>query len=92
MFRKNGIMRRAVDLSVPQPGREHHADWWRIIEHPDASLIAAAPELLAALEAFVERHISMCHAPTADGLTFGCVCDPRVQDARVAIAKAKGLL
>lgn len=46
-FRVDGLMKRAVDLSVPQPGREHHATWWRLIDHPDARLIAAAPTLRA---------------------------------------------
>ena len=49
VFNVDGVLKRAVDLSVPQVGREHHADWWRVLNHPDARLIAAAPELLAAL-------------------------------------------
>jgi hypothetical protein len=32
------------------PGRDHHADWFQTIDHPDAHLIAAAPTMLEALE------------------------------------------
>ena len=31
------------------PGREHHAKWFKTLNHPDANLIAAAPDLFAAL-------------------------------------------
>lgn len=41
-----GFMVPASELSVIVPGREHHADWFKNIDHPDARLIAAAPELL----------------------------------------------
>lgn len=35
------------------PGREHHADWFQAIDHPDAHLIAAAPDLFVALQKLV---------------------------------------
>jgi hypothetical protein len=44
------IMARADNYGVVAPGREHHADWFRLVDHPDARLIAAAPDLLAACE------------------------------------------
>lgn len=40
------LMQNATDLSSPEKGREHHEGWHRIINHPDARLIAAAPEML----------------------------------------------
>ena len=50
--------KRADALATPAPGREHHADWFQRIDHPDARLIAAAPDMRAtilALRAEVER-------------------------------------
>ena len=49
-FGVKGLMVPAIDLSEPYPGREHHADWCRTINHPAARLMEAAPTLLAALE------------------------------------------
>ena len=37
------------DWVKPFPGRDHHAKWCANVIHPDAVLIAAAPELLEAL-------------------------------------------
>lgn len=34
----------AGELAIPAPGRKHHADWFALIDHPDARLIAAAPD------------------------------------------------
>jgi hypothetical protein len=36
---------KAEDLAVDITGREHHAGWCQKIDHPDAHLIAAAPDL-----------------------------------------------
>ena len=38
------------DWIAPEPGREHHKNWHQLLTHPDACLIAAAPELLEALQ------------------------------------------
>lgn len=37
--------RRADVLAVPVAGREHHERWFRDIDHPDARIMAAAPNL-----------------------------------------------
>lgn len=50
------LMTRADELSVIVPGREHHADWFRNIDHPDAALIADAPYLACE----VERLAALC--------------------------------
>ena len=50
--------KRADALATPAPGREHHADWFQRIDHPDARLIAAAPDLLATT-------LSLCDAVDA---------------------------
>ena len=50
------VMQRVCDRPdwiAPFPGRDHHADWCASVIHPDAMLIAAAPDLLAML---VEAH------------------------------------
>lgn len=39
----------------PFDGRAHHAKWCAAIDHPDAALIAAAPELYSALETLMLR-------------------------------------
>lgn len=82
------LITRCDAFMVPIPGREHHADWLQTIAHPDARLLAAAPELLAvarrlaAMRLFVE-----CY----DGRAFdkGWLVES-VGLADVAIAKADG--
>lgn len=34
------------DWTTHAEGREHHVEWFRLIKHPDAQLLEAAPELL----------------------------------------------
>jgi hypothetical protein len=41
------LLSRAEEYAVVVPGREHHATWFKTIDHPDATLMAAAPDLLA---------------------------------------------
>jgi len=62
------------DWIEPFEGRAHHADWCSNVIHPDARLIAAAPDLLAALMAMLydDEHDEACGK------------------ARAAIAKATG--
>lgn len=44
------VMELPGKWAVTQKGRERHADWFKLIDHPDANLIAAAPTLLDALK------------------------------------------
>lgn len=44
------IMERAETMVKIVHGREHHAGWFQTLLHPDANLIAAAPDLLVALQ------------------------------------------
>lgn len=78
------ILERCDKFAVPVAGREHHASWFQDIAHPDARLIAAAPDLLEALTGLVsaiDRHAD-------DGLQW------RLSEAETAahraIAKATG--
>lgn len=37
------VMKRGEEFGEVVPGREHHADWFKRLKHPDAQLIEAAP-------------------------------------------------
>jgi hypothetical protein len=49
-FRVDGLMEHTKDLTAIIEGEEHHESWHRTLSHPDARLITAAPDLLAACE------------------------------------------
>ena len=73
------IMHRLPDRKdwiAPFPGRAHHAGWCADVTHPDMRLMAAAPCLLAALQA-------VRAATPLMGDTLGAMVD-------AAIAKATG--
>ena len=65
------------DWIAPFAGREHHANWCAEVIHPDARLIAAAPELLEAL-------LRVLRDVASDGR------DGWEDQARAAVAKATG--
>ena len=41
------------DWIAPATGREHHKHWFQLVTHPDARLMAAAPEMADALRAIL---------------------------------------
>ncbi|GAB3318086.1 hypothetical protein GCM10027299_09600 [Larkinella ripae] len=51
-FEKGGLLYDAHEFAQVVPGREHHKNWFQSINHPDAHLIAAAPDLLAVLKRY----------------------------------------
>lgn len=78
--------RRADEFGVLVPGREHHADWHQTIEHPDATLIAAAPEILHALKVCLDA-LSRSTTPLPEDRE---VVRTAQYVAHAAIAKAEG--
>jgi hypothetical protein len=71
---------------APEPGREHHKSWHQLVTHPDARLIAAAPDLLEALQ-----RINEACAQIPEGLEgYLEHLSDAISDARKAIAKATG--
>jgi hypothetical protein len=71
-----GTPKHAGDIAAVVPGREHHERWFRSINHPDAHLIAAAPDLYAALKHCLQEHGGFTIAGEAERM------------ARAALAKA----
>lgn len=43
------VMDDATRYAQPLRGREHHKDWFQVLNHPDARLIEAAPTMIQAL-------------------------------------------
>lgn len=78
LFAVNGMMLEAHKLAVPEPGREHHADWWRVIDHPVARQIEALPLLVHAAHRALVNHEDA-----------GCSCEG-CQLLREAILVAEG--
>lgn len=77
------LMKRIDIWGSPVEGRLHHESWFKAINHPDANLIAVAPDLLAAcwlISALCEKD-----GEPVDGFRFR----EAVQMARAAIAKAE---
>jgi len=82
------LMSPANDFAEVVQGREHHAEWFQTINHPDARLIAAAPELLEALNdllVWADWHSDRHRSVSMDEPNTGAL-----EKARAAIAKATG--
>ena len=65
----------------PEPGREHHKHWHQLVTHPDANLIASAPNLLQALKQMLD---AFYHDPLGGGQ------DAAIEAALDAVAKVEG--
>jgi hypothetical protein len=78
-----------TDWVAPFPGREHHADWCASVIHPDMRLIAAAPDLLDALQGIL-RWVPV-YPKSADIIVGGREAyNTALAQARDAIALATG--
>lgn len=66
---ENGLdmMRPATQFAAPVPGREHHADWFQSLNHPDARFIEAAREAVPSLLAHVAAQAERIEALEAAG-------------------------
>jgi len=76
------LMQRADELAINIPGEGHHSHWNQDINHDDARLIAAAPELLEALKGEISVMRSDCNERNC-GKCSRC-------KSYAAIAKAEG--
>lgn len=76
---------------APEPGREHHKSWHQLVTHPDARLIASAPDLLEALTNLMRNFPTDFDMKAAgwDGMDIEKACAAHDM-ARAAIAKATG--
>lgn len=74
------------DWIAPFPGRHHHANWCADVVHPDMRLIAAAPELLDALQLITQWRevIAKSDIPAK----YAILED--IDDAKYVIAKSTG--
>ncbi len=82
------IMHRADGLTVPVAGREHHASWFQTINHPDAILIAAAPDLLAEVDWYADQ---LCEGWCEGAAEWAGFSDCAGCRARCSAARARGL-
>lgn len=78
------IMHRCEKWAKPVPGREHHAEWFQDIDHPDARLIKASPTMFEALEKIRDILGPLSPNENADKL-LECF-----ELAKKAVAEAKG--
>ena len=75
-----------LDWIAPFPGRTHHAGWCADVTHPDMRLMAAAPDLLDALQQYGIDFTDEAAARAE----FGDVQVDRELKRRAAIARATG--
>ena len=87
------IMHRCERWAQIVPGREHHAIWFKGLDHADARLIAAAPDLLAACQdALAALEVAGDAICTDPGHDPGVMASVELSRRRLgaAIAKAEG--
>ena len=78
------------DWIEPEESRKHHRRWHQLVVHPDARLIAAAPDLLAALIEIVAGDKEAIEEAQLLGFPFSDEILATYGKACAAIAKATG--
>jgi hypothetical protein len=85
-----GVLCKASDFGTPIPGEEHH-DWDKLLDHPDARLIAAAPDLLEACKGIETVASEWFEQSPPDPQSGGFdLAMAAIKAARAAIARAEG--
>lgn len=90
--------KRADALAQAVSGREHHADWFADVDHPDARLIALAPELASAVRALSAQvasqreEIAILHASYETVKAALHRAEERSQEAEAVSDQAYGAL
>lgn len=78
------LMHRCERWAVTCPGREHHEFWFKLLDHPDANLISAAPDLYAACD----QLLTLLHEAINCGMPIRPDVAKTRNDACAALAKA----
>ena len=82
------LLEHATRYAVVVEGREHHSDWFQGIDHPDAKIIEAAPDLYQALAELRINANRLCDRNL--GGTYEEDCRRSLAKAEAALTKARG--
>jgi hypothetical protein len=85
-FVVGGILYKGEQFKYVAPNRDHHKEWFQLLSHPDANLIAAAPDLLAALQGLQKKFWEVAARHNDRSCDYD-VC-PEVRATVAAIKKA----
>jgi hypothetical protein len=81
------------DWIAPESGREHHKHWHRLLTHPDARLIEAAPDLKERLQSAIDALDRLTDRIDGTGFSYSeefISALDEIDLGRAAIAKAEG--
>jgi hypothetical protein len=82
----HGLLYRCLKWLRKITGREHHAEWLQSLDHPDANLIAAAPELLESAKA-VMAYLDLPAGSDSDAAHELCSRACRLVKAAIELAE-----